>query len=699
MARAAICLLITLSVFACADSRVQNAPHARNGRIDFSAWNFETDGIAELSGQWEFYWNRLLTPADFRTGDFPEKIQYITVPTAWGDAGVDGERLQAYGFATYRLLVKTKEAAGRKAMRLSKILSAYNLWVDSRLVASSGIVGKSLAAEKPKLSLALPPFEQDRDTLEIVLQVSNHNYRGGGVATPIYFGSADGIRDYQNRRWAWSLIILTGLLTMGGYHFILYLMRRDDGSPLYLGLYCLCWAANNLFSSPSGWLIGHFFPQIPWPVLYRVGISAYFLSLPALMMFLYSLYPRECSVFAVRFYQALGLSFCASAVFLPVRWVVETVPVYHIFSFALIVYSIAFLIKASVRKRNDALVILAGYLVLTLAASNDMLHDSGLISTTYLFHFGLLLFIVFQAFALSLRFSRAFATAEDLTAELQEKNIALARLDRLKDDFLANTTHELRTPLSGIIGIAESMLAGAAGNLPATARNNLAMVVASGRRLAGLVNDLLDFSRLKHKDLTLNKTAVDLRTLADTVTAFLRPLADAKGITLVQAIPHQIPPVQGDEDRLQQIFHNLIGNAIKFTERGSITVSAAAGNPHVEVAITDTGIGIAPDKHETIFLSFEQADATAARKAGGTGLGLAITRHLVELHGGALWVESTPGQGSTFHFTLTAAETEAQPSPPLLNKIIDDLHAYDGPKLFTNVAHGDCGVKQSGYTV
>jgi len=232
----------------------------------------------------------------------------------------------------------------------------------------------------------------------------------------------------------------------------------------------------------------------------------------------------------------------------------------------------------------------------------------------------------------------------------------LRKVDKLKDEFLANTSHELRTPLNGIIGITESLLDGVTGKLPEKTQTNLSLVIASGRRLASLVDDLLDFSRLKRQDLQLQRQPVDLRVLAEVVLKFSEPLLAGKKLALQNDIPADLPPIEGDENRLQQILHNLIGNAIKFTESGSVRVFAEQHNGMVALSVRDTGIGIPADKFESIFQSFEQVDASIAREYGGTGLGLTITKQLVELHGGKIWVESELGKGSTFTFTLPISE-------------------------------------------
>ncbi len=228
----------------------------------------------------------------------------------------------------------------------------------------------------------------------------------------------------------------------------------------------------------------------------------------------------------------------------------------------------------------------------------------------------------------------------------------LQKMDKLKDDFLANISHELNTPLNGIIGITESLSDGAAGPLSLGVRDNLDMVISSGKRLSSLVHDLLDFSKLKNSDLKLNLKPLQISSVAQAVLGLCRPLLAGKELTLHNEISENLPLVLADENRLEQILYNLVGNAIKFTEKGHVKATAQVHGDLVEIAITDTGPGIPEEYHESIFNSFEQLESSETRKYSGTGLGLAITRQLVQLHGGVIGIQSEVGAGSCFSFTL-----------------------------------------------
>ncbi|MDM8560328.1 PocR ligand-binding domain-containing protein [Candidatus Parabeggiatoa sp. HSG14] len=256
------------------------------------------------------------------------------------------------------------------------------------------------------------------------------------------------------------------------------------------------------------------------------------------------------------------------------------------------------------------------------------------------------------------------------------QTLQMQRMDKLKDEFLANTSHELRTPLNGIIGIAESLIDGATGELNAQTKTNLAMIANSGKRLSSLVNDILDFSKLKNHDIGLQLKPIELRSIIDMVLMLSQPLIAQKEINFVNTVKSDLPAIFADENRLQQILHNLMGNAIKFTEQGQITISAKVINEQqIQITVSDKGIGIPADKLDSIFESFEQAEGSTSRKYGGTGLGLAVTKKLVELHSGKIWVESILGAGSQFIFTLPSSE---EPAVPL---------SLNRPQLTHTIAH------------
>jgi two-component system sensor histidine kinase ChiS len=242
-------------------------------------------------------------------------------------------------------------------------------------------------------------------------------------------------------------------------------------------------------------------------------------------------------------------------------------------------------------------------------------------------------------------------------ASEREINRELKNLNNIKDSFLANTSHELRTPLNGIIGIADN-LSDHFSSADEYASHHLSLIASSGRRLANLINDILDYSKLANRNLELYRNPIDMQAVTETVFALLGPLTASKPIELINEFTPQSPLVFADENRLQQILINLVGNGIKYSDSGCVRVGMTCRGHLADIYVADTGIGIAKEKQEEIFEAFSQIQSSNARQYGGTGLGLAITRQLVEQHGGIIRVESQPKQGSKFIFTLALADDQ-----------------------------------------
>ena len=277
---------------------------------------------------------------------------------------------------------------------------------------------------------------------------------------------------------------------------------------------------------------------------------------------------------------------------------------------------------------------------------------------------------------------------------LAEARLAAEAASRAKSEFLANMSHEIRTPMNGVFGMAELL---ADTSLTSLQREYLLTLRSSADGLLGVINDILDVSKLEAGKLHLEAVDFDLAEVVADATRTLAVKAHQQGLELVHRVEPGGPElVVGDALRLRQVLLNLIGNGIKFTERGEVSVEVSAARESIDTwgahfAVRDTGVGIAADEVERLFAPFEQADMSTTRRHGGTGLGLTITRHLVERMGGRVWVDSTLGQGSTFHFTarfgvaapgatataLAAAPGVDQPAVPLQGRrvlIVDDNH-------------------------
>jgi signal transduction histidine kinase len=239
-----------------------------------------------------------------------------------------------------------------------------------------------------------------------------------------------------------------------------------------------------------------------------------------------------------------------------------------------------------------------------------------------------------------------------LFREIELKSRELETASRHKSEFLANMSHELRTPLNAIIGFSEVLAEKMFGEVNEKQAEYLADILESGRHLLSLINDILDLSKIEAGRMELEPSDFDLPAAIENALILVRERAQRRAIRLGHDVDERLGKIHGDERKVKQVLLNLLSNALKFTpEGGRIDVRAAAHDGVAEISVSDTGVGIAPEDQEAVFEEFKQV-GMASKKVEGTGLGLAISRKFIELHGGRMWVESQPGKGATFTFTL-----------------------------------------------
>jgi signal transduction histidine kinase len=253
--------------------------------------------------------------------------------------------------------------------------------------------------------------------------------------------------------------------------------------------------------------------------------------------------------------------------------------------------------------------------------------------------------------------TRLFEEVRARTRELAKTVEDLEIASQHKNQFVANMSHELRTPLAAILGYAELMQEGFYEQLGQKSLDALTRIRSNGKHLLGLINTVLDVAKIESGQFTLNMGEYAIESVVETVRAATESLAQNKKLTLTTSVDKSLPIGLGDEQRLTQVLLNLVGNAIKFTDAGEVSIAAGARNGHFAVSVTDTGPGIPLDQQDRIFDQFHQVDSSNTKAKGGTGLGLAIAKQIVEMHGGRIWVESTVGNGSTFQMEIpTRAE-------------------------------------------
>jgi two-component system sensor histidine kinase ChiS len=630
---------------------LQDNPRSHEGRMDLSAWSYADNGPVPLIGEWEFYANQLLVPEDFIESTKvstkrPEPASIVSVPGKW-NTYLNSEQNQstAEGSGTYRLrVVLQDDGPGIYGIRIVNVRMANRLFVNAQEVGSSGVPGLTAEESIPNNVPYIRFFAVDGGTVDIVLQVSNFSYSTGGIIFPILFG--DQLSILKNREYHIFGYLLTtaGFLILSLYFLMLFRLRKRESSLLYLGAFCF-WSLIYVLTHGEKLILAEL-SFIPYSLTLKLQLIAscgvYFYLMLYMAHLFQGFYHRVLSSLRVVFYLLiLGI------MVLPIRIFSQWEVIYNGFAFISISY-VLYIMVMGLRLRNEnSVMILASLQSVLMMVLINFLEFYGRLTDYIFFPYEILVFIFIQAMLLSKRFASLFNEVEQLSRKL-------LTLDEMKDEFMANTSHELRTPLHGIINIAESLLEGIADPVNAEQAKHLSMIVATGQRLKFLINDILDFNKLKNGQLQLQRQKVALPSVVQSVLEVVGHVMGGKHIRFVQQWPDDLPLLDTDEDRLRQILYNLLGNAVKFTDKGEIRVYAEVDGDQVKISVSDTGIGIEKNRLNDIFNAYVQFTGQKSHNHTGTGIGLHITKKLIELGGGQLAVVSELGQGSVFTFTLPA---------------------------------------------
>ncbi len=440
--RLTVLLLFVFYLSSCGNSAKHDFPKAKQGEINIVNWNFQKDGIVKLDGDWEFYWQELLTPADFRDTTSMQTPNYFAVPKLWRSQVCGNIALTSFGFATYRLVIHCKPSTTLFALKTERIETAHKMWVNGKLLLEHGVVADNEKDMRPQWFPTEIYIPADTSTLEIVLQVSNFVHRKGGISQSISIGTPYQIAAYSKEMDAFVIFVLGVMLIMCVYHFGLFFLRRKDPSTLYFGLVCLFTGINSLTTGEI--LLVKFFPDFWWEGLVKINYITNYLRLAFFPLFVGVLFRAE---FSKKFLTIL-LYFCyimsAFVIVTPASIYTHTLILFELTAVVSIGYLLFALTKAVIKHRDGALYSLTGTLILFAAMINDILHDMLIIHTFYLVSFGMFVFIFFQAFMLALRSAKSFTEIEKLSERLLS-------IDRVKNQLLNNPSFKLNKSLRIIL--------------------------------------------------------------------------------------------------------------------------------------------------------------------------------------------------------------------------------------------------------
>ncbi|KGR75187.1 hybrid sensor histidine kinase/response regulator [Ureibacillus sinduriensis] len=657
-------------------------PLAKDGSLDLEDVNFDEQELVQLDGEWEFYPGIFIEPGkdSSRFDAYRDEKQLIQVPGKW-DEFVTKEK--AYG--TYRLNINLP-SEGDFGLRVGMIGYASKIYMNGSIIGSTGNVTDRKSEFNNSGYNTF--FSSSSKQLELVIHVSSFKVVTGGITRPIKLGPTENVLEDRDLYKMLDTIVFSGYLLLAIMYFVTYMQQRKNLYELYFSIFCLL--QGFYISAINERLLISVLPMIGQNLLLQLQLMAIHLSVLFFLLFMYHFFKPYANKKIVAtlclllFMQAILLG-PTQVIDLSSIFPIANIAVYIVIILALVyLYILFILIRAFMNKMEGMLYII--HVVVSFVCY------SLLLGLNFLFNveFGWAPVFLFLVTAISLstlisyRSQQAFKRVDELTKEL-------IHFDSVKDEFLVKTSHELRTPLHLILNLTSSILEGRTGPLKGEQQESMHLIHNVGRRLASMVESLLDAGNIKKGEVSHSPAPTSLQVVGDIIAEMSYLLPNPQSVRLINRTEASLPKVYVDENRLKQILLNLIHNSIKYTKVGEITVEAKVKENKMYISVSDTGIGIEEEHLSRIFASFYQVDTSYETKSKGLGLGLSIAKELVELSGGDIAVSSTYGVGTCFTFTLPLAEGEARheekgliaqgSSPFQLVPVIDKQIEYEFPKI------------------
>lgn len=641
---------------------------AQKGILDLRQIDLSANTIS-LHGEWQFYWRQLIKPGDTNiTG-----TNYVSFPSLWKDDKVNGQQLSSDGYASYVLTVLLPKKSPRLALEVPDTYSSYSLFVNGEMMAQNGHPDTSEATATPFWTTEDIAINAKSDTLRLVLQVANFWHSKGGTYKEIKIGKRDRVLLQHHRNMSFDLV-LAGCLFMGGLFFFgLFLFGKRDKAILYFSLFCIVYSYRMV---GTDLYVLHSVLPLSWFLTIRLEYLTLTTAVALFARYIRHLYPEDAHKIAMRSISWFCICYAILILLTPPIVFTGLLNIFLVVMFLFIAFAFYICFRAVRFKRAGAMFALLSCGVMLFVFCTINLHYFGFISATKWFVFaGYILFFFLQSLVLSHRF------ASTLQRAASEAKQGL----KIKSEFLSTMSHEIRTPLNVVIGMAHLMLR---DNPRKDQEKNLNVLLFSANNLLSIVNDILDYNKIEAGKVNFEAVPMDIGSIASNIVGGLHNKAIEKNIELrLDKDARLTQKIIGDPTRMSQVINNLVQNAVKFTERGSVVLSIKTDQLNKEsvtltISVADTGIGIPPDKQQIIFERFTQADSSTSRSYGGTGLGLTITRGILALQDVKLQLQSELGKGSIFYFTQTfPLSTEAASCGNEINSINENERQLAGMSI------------------
>ena len=636
-------ILLSLLASACnLYATDQHIPTPVNGVLDLRATEIDHNTLISLNGEWEFYWEQLLTPENYGTVRKNNPGIPVGVPSYWSSYTINETALPGMGYGTYALkIILPEDFKSTLCFDIPIFDCAFHFYLNDRLIESNGRVATNRDEEEPWYEPSGFCYVPQGDTLQMLIQVSNFHHRRGGFWKSISIGGPDKVLDRIERRRMYNYSIIGVLFFFTFFFLIFWFISRKE---IIMLLFALTALGMLIRSVNTGLYFSNAFVYTPWSWQVRMEYFGTYLAYFFGVLFLHHIFPTKYMRIPVRLNSILMIAFIMSVLILPV----------HLFSYGMLVFqpwSLLFLghylvisLIGALRRRVMDAVFFVSLTLFIYTLVNDILvaNTVGAVSSNYLSQISFQLFI----FAMAVMIIRQWVQNFNVRLQLESSL-------RFKNKVLSVIAHDLKGPVASIAQFTDLLvtkpdLVGKQSIIQSLRESSQAAV--------SLLDNLLYWSRSQADELVVVPSRFEVKKLVDEVISLFIHMSTRKELELNAEVT---PGTMAYADRLlvHTVVRNLVSNAIKFTSRnGLISIRALPENDHVLISVSDTGIGIKQEIIEQFERNGQLQSSAGTEKEHGTGLGLQLVSDLVQRNGGELSVKSQPGKGSTFTFTVPGNE-------------------------------------------
>ncbi|CAN5399949.1 ATP-binding protein [soil metagenome] len=658
-----VCWVVVLfvSIFVCAGAQQNTSAKSgdndvveqvKEGEFDFSLHDFERDGQMELSGTWEFYWEKLLSPSDFAEGPTPA---YIKVPGSWHRQG----DYSTTGYGTYRAHLRLPKSHEELSIYFPYINSASRIWVNGDLLTETGNVSADREVYRSQLTSILLSLPEREENIEIIIQVANYSYFSAGISSTPQIDKTEAIFRRAERSNGIENFFAGSLMAMFIYQMVLYFLVGRKKPYLWLSLICLCIATRSLIVHGGSFLLPNLLPSLGWEFWKTIEFGGVYSVIALFPLYIYHLFPLHAPKKPLIFFLVVAGLMCLTVLVTPQYIYGGLLEVCHIMLLLTFAYAIYSITKAWRAKSSDAKIILFGILVafpfiLMEIAKNSILFYPMHFEYMYMVELGLLIFLLFQVYLLANHYAKAFKNLETVNLNLEkmvtERTSQLTTANAVKDRLLSVMSHDIKSPLNSLRGILQIYNKGSItqqefGQLARHIENDLSKTNL-------LVENIVYWTASQLKGVQLRREKFDLSMLIEEILQLFQTIASNKKVVIKHNVERGFT-IFFDRNILNFVIRNLVANAMKFSfEGGEINVLASREKGQLQIQIRDQGVGMDEATVHDLLRPDRLVSATGTGNEKGTGLGVALCLDYLQKAGGQLSVESVLGMGSIFTISL-----------------------------------------------